>query len=89
MGRVKAAPTKFKVGDWVTYPLQPARAHAQVIEVRGPLAPGGEQVYRVRRVYDWGEVIEFEPPESALEAADPPTHQPEPRPESEWGNWKG
>lgn len=89
MGRVKLPSTKFKVGDWVTYPTWPVRSHARVIELRGPLAPGGEQVYRARQVYDWGEVIELEFKESELEPADPPEHQPQPRPESEWGNWKG
>jgi hypothetical protein len=79
-----AGPAKFKVGDWVTYPTYPMRTRAQVIELRGPLAPGGEHVYRIRHVYDWGEVIEFELPESALEASEPPEHQPQPRPESEW-----
>ena len=88
MSKSKAA-TKFKVGDWATYLTYPVRSHARVIELRGPLAPGGEQVYRLRRVYDWGEVIEFEAAESELEASDPPEHQPQPRPESEWGRWTG
>lgn len=80
-------PTKYNVGDWVTYPRYPARAHAKVIEVRGPLAPGGEQVYRLRRVYDWGEVHEFETVESALEPATAPEHQPVPLPQESWAQW--
>jgi hypothetical protein len=81
--------TKFKVGDWVTYPTYPMRSHAKVIELRGPLGVGGEYIYRLRHVYDWGEVHEFEAAESNLEASDPPAHQPQPRPESEWGKWTG
>jgi hypothetical protein len=87
--RKKAEATKFKVGDWVKYPRRPEPAHAQVIELRGPLGPGGEQIYRLRRVYDWGEVVEFELIESDLQPSDPPRHQPQPRPESEWGRWTG
>lgn len=80
---------KYKVGDWVTYPTHPVRSHARVVEVRGPLAPGGEQVYRIRHVHEWGEVVEFETTESALQASEPPEHQPQPRPESEWALWTG
>lgn|GEM_PF-2167759 len=89
MGKSKAAPTKFKVGDWVTYPTYPIRSHAQVIELRGPLGSGGEQIYRIRHIYDWGEVIEFELFESALEPSDPPEHQPQPQPEEMWSRWSG
>ncbi len=89
MGKSKTVPTKFKVGDWVKYPRYPEPSHALVIELRGPLAPGGEHVYRLRRVYEWGEVHEFEQSESELQASDPPEHQPQPRPESEWGQWTG
>ena len=89
MAKQKLTPTKFKVGDWVTYPRYPERALAKVIEVRGPLAPGGEQVYRLRRVYDWGEVHEFEQVESDLQRAEPPEREPVPRPEEEWGRWTG
>jgi predicted esterase len=81
--------SKFKVGDWVKYPRYPEPAHAQIIELRGPLAPGGEQVNRLRRVYDWGEVHEFEQAESVLVASEAPEHQPQPRPESEWALWTG
>lgn len=64
--------SRFKVGDWVTYPRWPERQRALVIEYRGPLGVGGEHVYRLRRVFDWGEVREFEQPESALEPVDAP-----------------
>ena len=37
----KPGPTKYKVGDRVTYPMRPTRAQADVIEIRGPLGPGG------------------------------------------------
>jgi hypothetical protein len=84
MASSKPGPTKFRVGDWVTYPTYPTRTPAQVIELRGPLGPGGEHIYRIRHTYDWGEVIEFEQFESALEASDPPKHQPQPAPESFW-----
>ncbi len=84
MGTSKAAPTKFKVGDWVKYPRYPAPIHALVIELRGPLAPGGEQVYRLRRVHDWGEVREFEAVESVLTPSDPPEHQPPPVLDEHW-----
>jgi hypothetical protein len=76
MATTNGTSTKFTVGDWVTYPLSPRRGHALVIEVRGPLGPGGEQLYRIRHIQDWGEVWEFEQFESALEASDPPEHQP-------------
>ena len=89
MANPKTTATKFKVGDWVTYPRYPERAHAKVIELRGPLAPGGEQVYRLRRVYDWGEVHEFELVESDLQPSNPPAHQPVPKPPEEWERWPG
>ncbi len=65
---------RFRVGDWVTYPRWPERQRAQVIEYRGPLGVGGENVYRLRRVFDWGEVREFEQAESDLRPAESPTH---------------
>ena len=89
MAKQKPKPTKFKVGDWVNYPWSPEPGLAKVIEIRGPLAPGGEQVYRLRRVFDWGEVREFERLESDLQLADPPEREPVPRPEEEWGRWTG
>ena len=89
MAKQKPKPTKFKVGDWVSYPWSPERGVAKVIEIRGPLAPGGEQVYRLRRVLDWGEVREFERVESELQPAEPPEREPVPRPEEEWGRWTG
>ena len=85
--RKKPDPPKFKVGDWVTYPLRPDRMHAKVTEVRGALAPRGEQVYRIRWVWDWGEVHEFETVESALEPAAAPEHQPVPLPQESWAQW--
>jgi hypothetical protein len=63
---------RFKVGDWVTYPRRPEPQRALIIEYRGPLGVGGEHYYRLRRVFDWGEVREFEQPESALEPAEAP-----------------
>lgn len=74
MGKTQQpAATLFKVGDWVTYPRRPERSRAQVIEVRGPLGPGGEMNYRLRRIFDWGEVHEFEQLESALEPSTAPS----------------
>lgn len=85
----KPAPPKFKVGDWATYPRSPGRVLVRVTELRGPLAPGGEQVYRIREVYDWGEVHEFETVESALETSPPPEREPVAKPPEEWGRWTG
>ncbi|MBM3980280.1 MAG: hypothetical protein FJ304_08340 [Planctomycetes bacterium] len=82
--------TQFKVGDWVTYPTRPMRSHTQVVGVSGPFGPEPcEYAYRPRRVYDWGEVVEFSLSESVLEASEPPAHRPRSRPESEWGKWTG
>ena len=89
MAKEKPKPPKFKVGDWVSYPRYPDKEIAKVIELRGPLAPGGEQVYRLRVVEEWGEVREFEILESTLQLSEPPEHQPVPRPEEEWGRWTG
>jgi hypothetical protein len=89
VAKQKPTPTKFKVGDWVSYPLYPTPGLAKVIEVRGPLAPGGEQVYRLRVVEDWGEVREFEHRESILQPAEPPEHEPQPAPPEQWGRWTG
>jgi hypothetical protein len=65
--------TKYKVGDWVSIPLWPVRGLAQVIELRGPLGPGGMQIYRLRESTEWGEIREFEQSEDALEPAAAPT----------------
>jgi hypothetical protein len=89
MSKQKPQPTKFKVGDWVSYPFSPTPGLAKVIEVRGPLAPGGEQVYRLRMVEVWGEVREFERRESMLQLAEPPEREPTARPPEEWGRWTG
>jgi hypothetical protein len=85
----KPKPTKFKVGDWVSYPWSPKLGLAKVIEVGGPLAPGGEEVYRLRLVEDWGEVREFYRRESELQLAEPPEREPVPRSEEEWARWTG
>jgi hypothetical protein len=69
----RRGPTKFQVGDWVTVPGGVLRRLVQVIERRGPLGPGGEQIYRVRLTDEWGQVEEFEQFESALELASAPT----------------
>ncbi|MBA4062714.1 MAG: hypothetical protein C0501_03230 [Isosphaera sp.] len=87
--RKKPEPAKFKVGDWVTYPFHPTPGHAKVIEVIGPIGVGGEMLYRLREVYDWGEVHEFHRRESRLQPSDPPEHQPVPRPPEEWEHWTG
>lgn len=65
--------TKYQVGDWVTFDLWPERGLAQVIELRGPLAHKGEQMYRLRYIPEWGDVREFEQRESDLEPAEAPS----------------
>jgi len=87
--RTKPPPPKFKVGDWVTYPMNPTRMFAKITEIRGPLAPGGEQVYGIRWVWDWGEVHKTEAVESALEPSLEPETYPVPRPPEEWARWTG
>ena len=84
MASSKPGPTKFRVGDWVTYPTYPTRTPAQVIELRGPSVPVASTFTASATPTTGGEVIEFEQFESALEASDPPKHQPQPAPESFW-----
>lgn len=44
---VKNAPAPLKVGDWVKI-RHSGYDRARIVEVRGPLGPGGAQIYRVR-----------------------------------------
>lgn len=68
---------KYKVGDWVTYPRIPEPVPVLVIEHCGPLGTDGEHIYRLRRVFDWGEIREFQQPESVLHPTEaPPTNAP-------------
>jgi hypothetical protein len=64
--------TRYGLGEWVTFFRWPKRGVAQVIELRGPLGRGGEQVYRLRENAPWGEVREFEQAESDLEPGNAP-----------------
>jgi hypothetical protein len=43
---LKKAPQILKVGDMVKIPHY-ANRRAKIVELRGPLAPGGKEVYRV------------------------------------------
>ena len=70
---MKLAPRKYKVGDWVTIPMRPQRALAQIIEYRGPFGGGGEHVYRFRYDSGYGEPVETELKESWLEPAEAPS----------------
>ena len=47
MPKKKAADEDFQLGDIVVVKLHP-KIRAKVIELRGPLGPNGEQVYRIR-----------------------------------------
>jgi hypothetical protein len=42
----KVSPPVFKLGDWVKI-RHSGRRRGKIIELRGPLAPGGQQIYRV------------------------------------------
>ena len=37
----------FKLGDWVKI-RHSSVSRAQIVELRGPLGPGGTQIYRIR-----------------------------------------
>ena len=43
----KKATGHLKLGDYVQI-LHTAYPHARIVELRGPLGPGGVQIYRVR-----------------------------------------
>ena len=43
----KVTPPLFKLGDRVKV-LHASGMRARIVELRGPLAPGGMQVYRIR-----------------------------------------
>ncbi len=42
----KKATVTFKLGDWVK--LRHSDWTARIVELRGPLGPGGAQIYRIR-----------------------------------------
>lgn len=87
MAKRKPPQARFQSGDWVSYPFYPEPGRAQVIGTLGPI--GGELIYRLREVYPWGEVREFQRPESGLQPSDPPEHPPVPRLPEEWDRWTG
>jgi hypothetical protein len=72
-------PRQFHTGDWVSYfhwnvpPLL-----AEVIGYGGPVGRGGEHIYRLRHIDRFGQVFEFQQPESGLKPADPPNPLPMP-----------
>jgi hypothetical protein len=47
MATKKKSPQPLKLGDRVNIKYYPA-LRARIVELRGPLGPGGAQVYRVR-----------------------------------------
>jgi hypothetical protein len=73
MQRIKKTKPRFKVGDWVTFPWEPGKTIARIIEDRGPIGVGGRRLYRIERFWSEGEPDRFEMPEVELIAAPPPT----------------
>jgi hypothetical protein len=47
MAAKKKLPQSFNLGDYVKIKYHPD-LRARIVELRGPLGPGGAQVYRVR-----------------------------------------
>jgi hypothetical protein len=47
MAAKKKSPLPLKLGDYVNIKYYPA-LRARIVELRGPLGPGGAEVYRVR-----------------------------------------
>lgn len=56
----------LKVGDGVAVPFGSGSRIGQVVEDRGPLGPGGEQVVRIRVQLAESDPLEFELPVSQL-----------------------
>ena len=68
---------KFRVGDWVSYYLwRNPPGTARVVRQSGPLGVGGEHIYQLREIDEWGQVWEFEQSESALRLASAPALTP-------------
>jgi hypothetical protein len=72
MHKIKKTEPRFKVGDWVTFPWEPGKVIAKIIEDRGPIGVGGRRLYRIERTWDEGEPDRFEVPEVELIAANRP-----------------
>ncbi|HZW34105.1 MAG TPA: hypothetical protein VFF52_25500 [Isosphaeraceae bacterium] len=60
---------RFRVGDWVSFPVGFRRALGQVVEDRGPVGMQGRRLYQLQ--IDWGEDggTTIEVPEADLEPA--------------------
>ncbi len=79
MSTSKKSPSRFRVGDWVSFDYGLRRVTAQVMEDRGGVGVRGRRLYRVRPRLDQGESADFEIPEEELEVAAEPRVGSSPR----------
>ena len=61
---------KFRVGDRVRFTFGFEEVEGTVEEYRGPLGPGGEDIYRIHMPRDYAEPMVFELLVSQLTPAD-------------------
>jgi hypothetical protein len=71
----KPRPERLRVGTRVRYRYPAATLEAEVIEDRGFILQGGEQVVRIRAVEETDFPTEFDTPVRLLEVVHPPSER--------------
>jgi len=64
--------SRFKVGDWVSFPYGTMDVVARVIEDRGPIGYKGRRLYRIEVAIPDNEPDRFEVAEETMTPAAPP-----------------